>query len=613
LNYLSSQTGDAPFAQDADGGEALGGRIQDWLVDQCAHLPEARGGLVLLTADGGALVPAALWPDAEHAEPLLDLSERAALGRQGLIVDLPGAGDDAAPAHGIAWPLMRDDLVLAVVALSVRAEDDAGLQGVMRRLQWGSAGLQLLLSHNLSERERERVQTLETSIDLLSAVLAETRFDGAAIALVTGLATRLGADRVSLGLEDNGKTKVEHISHSSQFSETMNLVRLIEAAMDEAVDQRLAILVPPSADEEGAPIRMAHDRLVAQEHGTVMTLPLFIGGEAIGALMVERPAGQPFNSAELQIVESLSALAVAALEEKRQNDRPLPVKLWSELRRGLDVVTKPGRIEYKLIILVALLGVGLLAFAQGTDNMSASAHLEPRQQIVLAAPFDGYVRTAPARAGDSLHKGQVIAALDDSDLQLERAKWLSQLIRYGGLYQDASAQQDRVQTNVNSAERDEAQAQLDLVNALIARSVLKAPFDGTVVSGDLSQRIGGAVTKGDILFNVAPREGYRVDLHVKESRIASLKVGERGVLHLSALPSQPFDFTVAKVTPKTVSENGASYFVVEGELTPGQPLTSLQPGMEGVGKIDVGRGWQLGIWTRDLMEWLRLKMWGLFG
>jgi hypothetical protein len=134
-----------------------------------------------------------------------------------------------------------------------------------------------------------------------------------------------------------------------------------------------------------------------------------------------------------------------------------------------------------------------------------------------------------------------------------------------------------------------------------------------VVSGDLSQRLGGSATKGDVLFTVAPAGNFRVDLDVKESRITALRVGQEGVLHLSALPSQAFGFTVQKITPKTVAQNGATYFVIEALLDPGQPLAQLQPGMEGVGKIDVGSGWLLGIWTRDLAEWLRLKIWGLLG
>jgi RND family efflux transporter MFP subunit len=609
MNYSKVTAASMPGAAQRRGEEAGVRGAQDWLIAQCGQLPEVRAGLVLQAQDG-VLAPAALWPNATGAGLLLELTERAGREARGLITALTPAEAEG-PNYAIAYPIRRDDMVLAVAALAVRIAGEEALQGAMRRLQWGAAGLELILTRHAAQEERERVETLEESIDLLSVLLAEPRFEGAAMAFVTGLATRLGADRVSLGFLKDGACKVRHMSHSSQFDKRMNLVRLIEAAMDEAVDQRRPVMVP--AAEAPDVIGLAHEKLTAQEPGAAMTLPLYIDGEPVGALTAERPPSQPFSESERRTVESLSALAIAALEEKRQNDRPLPAKLWAEGRRLAGVVLRPGRPEYRIGLGLGLLALLFLLLARGADNLSADAVLSPQQQRILAAPFDGYVRSAPARAGDHVRKGQVLAALDDSDLKLERAKWLSQLSRYGGLYQDAAATADRVQTGVNSAQRDEAQAQLDLTDALIARAVLRAPFDGLVVSGDLSQRIGGSVTKGEVLFTVAPAGNYRVDLDIKESRIAALRVGQHGLLHLSALPSRPYRFTVRKITPKTVAQNGATYFVIEAVLDPGQSLAQLQPGMEGIGKVDVGTGWLLGIWTRDLTEWVRLKLWGLFG
>lgn len=603
MNYSRIRT-----SQPEADGHAPDGKAQGWLTAQLAQLPEAQAGLVLENRNN-ALLPSALWPSASGVAPLLELCERAGTGGKGLVTELRTL-DALGANYAIAWPLRQDGVVLAVAALAVRAEGEAALQEIMRKLQWGAAGLELMLAREASAAEQARVQSLENSVDLLASVLAEDHFDGAAMAFVTGLAGRLDAERVSLGLTQRGAIRVMQMSHSSQFGDRMNLVRLIEAAMDEAADQRLPVLVPAAPD---GPIRLAHDRLVAEEPGAVMTVPLYIGGEPVGALTAERAAGRPFDDDELRMVESLSALAVTALEEKRRNDRPLPAKIWDAVHDGVSKVMQPGRMEYRLALALVVLMLGALAFARGTDNLSADATLAPRLSRILASPFDGYVKTAPLRAGDHVRKDQVIATLDDSDLQLERAKWLSQLSRYGGLTQDAAASLDRVQTTVNSAERDEAQAQLDLTDALIARAALRAPFDGLVVSGDLSQRIGGTVTKGEVLYTVAPTGNYRVDLQIKESRIASTKVGQRGVLHLSALPARTFNFTVTKITPKTVAQNGATYFMIEGALDAGQDLSSLQPGMEGVGKVDVGRGWLVGIWTRDLAEWLRLKLWGLFG
>lgn len=35
----------------------------------------------------------------------------------------------------------------------------------------------------------------------------------------------------------------------------------------------------------------------------------------------------------------------------------------------------------------------------------------------------------------------------------------------------------------------------------------------------------------------------------------------------------------------------------------------LSPGMQGIGKIEVGRANLLTIWTRSSVNWLRLKLW----
>jgi multidrug resistance efflux pump len=344
----------------------------------------------------------------------------------------------------------------------------------------------------------------------------------------------------------------------------------------------------------------------------VLTLPLYVESEPVGALLIERPPERPFTPEEVGKVESLSALVIAALEEKRKNDRPFYKKAKDEVKEFYDRLRKPGSINLKVAVAVGLALLLIVCFGRGTYRLSANAVLEASEQRVLAAPFDGYVRVAPLRAGDHVRKGQLIAALDDSDLALERAKWMSQLSRAEGQYQDAAAQDDRAQTSIAAAQREEARAQLDLSDALIERAKITAPFDGLLVSGDLSQRLGGAVTKGEQLYMVAPNAGYRVDLHVKESRVALVAVGQRGTLHLSALPARSFHFTVQKITPKTVAENGATYFVVEGVLDP-TDAPSLQPGMEGVGKIDIGPDWLIAIWSRDLREWLRLGLWKIAG
>ncbi len=48
-------------------------------------------------------------------------------------------------------------------------------------------------------------------------------------------------------------------------------------------------------------------------------------------------------------------------------------------------------------------------------------------------------------------------------------------------------------------------------------------------------------------------------------------------------------------------------FRVEAEWVGEAP--PLSPGMQGVGKVEVGRSNLLTIWTRSSIDWLRLKLW----
>ena len=44
----------------------------------------------------------------------------------------------------------------------------------------------------------------------------------------------------------------------------------------------------------------------------------------------------------------------------------------------------------------------------------------------MAAPFNGYIKEAPARPGDVVKEGALLCRLDDRDLKLERLKWATE-------------------------------------------------------------------------------------------------------------------------------------------------------------------------------------------
>jgi len=160
---------------------------------------------------------------------------------------------------------------------------------------------------------------------------------------------------------------------------------------------------------------------------------------------------------------------------------------------------------------------------------------------------------------------------------------------------------------VLQAQLDQARAQLALIDEQLTRTRIVAPFDAIVVKGDLSQSLGAPVERGNVLFEVAPLDAYRVIMKVDERDITRVAVGQGGTLALASMPHSPLSLEVDKITPVSVVEEGRNFFRVEAKVLGG--VDKLRPGMEGVGKIHVERrklGW---IWTHKIWHWLRMWVW----
>ena len=230
-------------------------------------------------------------------------------------------------------------------------------------------------------------------------------------------------------------------------------------------------------------------------------------------------------------------------------------------------------------------------------------------QRAIAAPFEGYVFEARVRPGDIVRKGALLARLDDRDLQLERLKSASRREQLLKQYREALANHERAQIRVIGSQVEQAEAELSIAEEKLARILLVAPFDGVVVSGDLSQKLGAPVQRGDVLFEIAPLEDYRVVLKVDERDIRDVRIGDHGELLLTSMPNDRLPMRVARVTPVSTAEEGRNFFRVEAQLERG--AERLRPGMEGVGKVVVGDRKLIWIWTRYLMDWIRIETWWL--
>lgn len=576
--------------------------FQSWLNMQCRMIRGVSRAVIILSPfSEGRLQTIAAWPEGAEGSPAMEAaSEKAAASRRRVF-----HSDNLEQVKGVivASPLFLGDRLVGVVAAEISSCDDEQRKRAAKMLKIGAAWLEVMVN----QRQAANSERLAGVVQLLAQCLEQERFESATTAFVNQLAAQFNCSRVSLGLLRGNRHRVTAISHAAQTGKHANLLKAIGAVMDESRDQGCSI-VYPSPKEGRVPITMAHGELAKSQHlRAIATVLLSVRGSSIGAVTLERTEERPFDPDKVRLFEQIAVLVAPVLELKEREERSLPRRVWDACREGVQVLLGPRHVLAKL---GTLLSAGLLAYlilAIGPYRVAADAVLEPAIQQAVVAPQAGFVATASIRAGDLVSRGSVLGSLESRDLELEQSKWRSERDKLRKEYRSALASHDRSKVSVLNAQLSQAEAELELVNERLGRTRLLAPFEGIVVSGDLSRSLGSPVEQGEVLFEIAPLDAYRVVLQVDETEIGHIQVGLRGHLALAAVPDRALPLVVDKITPVAEASEQQNRFRVEARLEVVERL--LRPGMAGIAKIDIDQRPLLWIWTHRLFDWVKLRLW----
>ena len=576
----------------------------NWLDIQCRGFDGViRGAVILRASEMAAFAPVAIWPEGIEGSPRLAAAVERALQQRRVVVDGVQRVARRQDPVFIAHPILVDDELFGAAALEVEGRSEGALRELVQRLGWGIGWLEALARRKTFTSKARLVTVLE----LIATSLQHERFQSAATAVVTELATSFACERVSIGFMKGRHIQVRALSHSAVFAKKTNLIRAIEGAMDEAADQ-LATVIFPSRKDGPFQVTRAHAELLQQQGtGAVCTIPLTAGASVLGALVLELPTGSEFDARTVELCEHAALLVGPVLDVKRKEDRWLAQKALDSMATQFRHLVGPRHFALKLSVLFAALAIVFFAIVDGDYMITADANLEGTVQRAVTAAMQGYIIEARARAGDIVRKGDLLAAMDDRDLRLERQKVLSQGGQQESERRQAIAEGNRARAGILEAQTGQVRAQLALIDEQLARTRLLAPFDAVIVKGDLSQSLGAAVERGNALFELAPLDSYRVIMKVDDRDISAVAVGQTGRLALTSMPNEEFALVVDKITPVSVVEEGRNFFRVEAVVK--GAIEKLRPGMEGVGKIMVDRRNLFWIWTHKLVHWTRMWVW----
>jgi RND family efflux transporter MFP subunit len=580
--------------------------LKSWLFHQCRILPGAiQAALLTGPPDKGPYDSALFWPEKRNGHSVLSKVAQAALqNKQAVIKTCNNKVEKTGePLDALACPVILGDRLFGVVAIEMTNRSQPMQRETVRQVQAGTKWLETMIKLNGSMTNKQLVNL----VDLVAVGLDHEQFRVAATEVTNELAERFSCQRVSIGLLRYNRMRVEAMSQSSQIDQNSNIVRAIRNAMEESLDQESTILYPAESDDTVLVTRFHAQLSKLNQESSICTLPLIKNGKAVGALMLERFGGKPFNAETAKACVQIGLLLGPVLEIRRREERFFPIKIIESLHRWFGKLFGPRHLSLKVSAAMSTLLLIWLFLVSATFYISSDSVLEAKICRSIVAPQDGYIAAANVRAGDIVQKGDLLATLDDKDLRLEQRKWQSQLAQLFKEYRKALAGFDRAEVAILNAKRAQAEAQLQLVDQELKRATLVAPFSGLIVKGDLSQALGSPVKRGDVLYELAPIDKYRVVLKVDDRDIGLVKLGQRGHLRLSGIPGLSIGIKVDRLTPVSVTAKGHNYFRVEAVM--GNHSDLMRPGMEGSTRIEIGQRKLLWIWTRRFVNWLRLAVW----
>ena len=210
--------------------------------------------------------------------------------------------------------------------------------------------------------------------------------------------------------------------------------------------------------------------------------------------------------------------------------------------------------------------------------ITAVGSLRSDESITLRPEVAGRIASIQFQEGQRVAKGATLvrldAAINQAELQQARANQVLAKSKFDRAVDLAKSKfisgqaRDEAENNLKVAE-----AALQLVEARLAKTEIKAPFSGII--GLRSVSVGDYVKEGADLVNLESIDPLKVDFRVPEVYLRQVQAGQPLEITLDAYPNKTFDGRVLAVNP--LLDAAGRSVVIRAQVK--NQDASLRPGM----------------------------------
>lgn len=219
--------------------------------------------------------------------------------------------------------------------------------------------------------------------------------------------------------------------------------------------------------------------------------------------------------------------------------------------------------------------------------LTASGYVVAQRKASVASKGTGKLVYLGVVEGDKVKKDQIIARLEDNDIRAQHAQALAnlriseadlkeaeknlhrqkELLKSGfttdAEYELAESNYLRVQASI-----EYAKATLQVAEVAMENTLIRAPFDGTVLTknadvGEIVAPFAASASSKAAVVDIADMKSLQVEADVSESNIERIVSGQDCEITLDAYPQSRYPGFVAKIVP-TADRSKATVLVKVG-------------------------------------------------
>ena len=266
------------------------------------------------------------------------------------------------------------------------------------------------------------------------------------------------------------------------------------------------------------------------------------------------------------LVLAIASALVACGKDAKDSAKPAAAGSASASATTVAKLDKDGKPVVPVKLLVAPEDLLTVASSELASGPVVTGSVQPERKADLRAEVSAIVLQVLKENGEVVKRGDVLLRLDDTSIrdslssaeatvvssaqaldqanrQLERLKTLrASGMTSASAFDDAEMRRNTAQSEVSAARARAVQARQQL-----ARTTVRAPFDGVVSDRKVSN--GDTAAVGKELLKVIDPTSMRFEGHVSADTISAVKIGQQVNFRINGYGDQQFAGVVRRIDP----------------------------------------------------------------